>query len=84
MNELDAKGVIYGEDISKISVVGVGMRNHSGVAHRMFEALARNEINIEMISTSEIKVSVVIDTEQADKAMQVLHKEFELENLGNA
>jgi aspartate kinase len=56
----------------------VGMKSHSGVAYRMFEALAANSINIEMISTSEIKISVVIRSKQADKAVQVLHKAFGL------
>jgi len=83
MNELvanvDAAGVIYDEDIAKISVVGVGMRSHTGVAHRMFSALAENGINIAMISTSEIKISVVIEEAQADQALQVLHEAFELE-----
>ncbi|MEM7396278.1 MAG: aspartate kinase, partial [Verrucomicrobiota bacterium] len=81
---LGAKGVNVDEDIAKLSIVGVGMRNHSGVAHRLFDALARNEINIQMISTSEIKVSVLIKTDQADKAMEVLHEEFKLEELGTS
>lgn len=66
------------EDIAKISIVGVGMKSHSGVAYRMFEALAKANINISMIATSEIKISVVIKKDQADKATQVLHKAFEL------
>lgn len=67
------------EDIAKISIVGVGMRSHSGVAFRMFDALARAKINIGMIATSEIKISVVIRKAHADKAVQTLHKVFELE-----
>jgi len=67
------------EDIAKISVVGVGMRSHSGVAFRMFDAMAKAKINISMIATSEIKISVVIKKEHADKAVQTLHKAFELE-----
>lgn len=66
------------EDIAKVSIVGVGMKTHSGVAYRMFEALAKAKINIGMIATSEIKISVVIKKDQADKATQVLHKAFEL------
>lgn len=66
------------KDIAKISVVGVGMRSHSGVAARMFEALARNKINIEMISTSEIKISCVVRKAQADKAVWAIHRTFRL------
>lgn len=66
------------EDIAKISIVGVGMRSHSGVAYRMFDALAKAKINISMIATSEIKISVVIKKEHADKAVQTLHKVFDL------
>lgn len=67
------------EDIAKISIVGVGMRSHSGVAYRMFDALAKAKINISMIATSEIKISVVIKKAHADKAVQTLHKVFELQ-----
>lgn len=66
------------EEIAKVSIVGVGMKSHSGVAYRMFEALAKANINISMIATSEIKISVVIKKDQADKATQVLHKVFGL------
>lgn len=66
------------EDIAKVSIVGVGMKSHSGVAYRMFEALAKANINISMIATSEIKISVVIKKDQADQATQVLHKVFGL------
>lgn len=76
--DLGAKAIVVDEDIAKVSIVGVGMRSHSGVAARMFEALARQKINIEMIATSEIKISVVIRKGEADKAVQVLHKAFEL------
>lgn len=65
-------------NLSKISVVGVGMRSHAGVAAAMFEIMAKNKINIEMISTSEIKISCVVNREQADKAVQVLHQAFNL------
>jgi len=77
--ELDAKDVKGDNKIAKVSVVGVGMRSHSGVANTMFKALADNDINIQMISTSEIKVSVIIDESQLDKAVQSLHDVFELE-----
>lgn len=66
------------EDIAKVSIVGVGMRSHTGVAYAMFDALAKSDINIEMISTSEIKVSVVIRKDKADEAVRVLHEAFEL------
>mgnify|MGYP000910466208 CR=1 FL=1 len=66
------------EDIAKISIVGVGMKSHSGVAYRMFESLAKANINISMIATSEIKISVVIKKDQADQATRVLHQAFGL------
>ncbi|MBN1282525.1 MAG: aspartate kinase [Proteobacteria bacterium] len=65
-------------DIAKVSVVGLGMRSHAGVAHRMFEALAAEGIAIEMIGTSEIKVSIVVDIREAERAVRVLHKAFGL------
>jgi aspartate kinase len=77
-SDLGAKAILVDEDIAKVSIVGVGMRSHSGVAARMFDALARQRINIEMIATSEIKISVVIRKNEADKAVQALHKAFEL------
>jgi len=77
--EIGVRGTTFDEDIAKVSIVGVGMRSHSGVAFRMFDALAANNINIAMISTSEIKISVVIKKDSADRAMQVLHDAFELE-----
>jgi aspartate kinase len=78
---IGASGATYDVDIAKISIVGVGMRSHSGVAHRMFEALSINKINVEMISTSEIKLSVVIRSAYADQAVQVLHAAFELDKI---
>ena len=79
MDEVGATGITVDEDLAKVSVVGVGMRGHSGVACRMFTALADADINIDMIATSEIKISVGIKQDQADRAMQVLHDVFELE-----
>jgi aspartate kinase len=67
------------EDIAKISIVGVGMRSHSGVAARMFSALAKEGINIMMISTSEIKISCVIEAKYTELAVRVLHEAFEME-----
>jgi len=74
-----AKEVQSDENISKISIVGLGMRSHAGVATRMFTALAKNSINIQMISTSEIKISVVIDEKYTELAVRVLHEEFGLQ-----
>jgi aspartate kinase len=73
---VNAKGVKVDTDMAKISIVGVGMRTHAGVAAKMFEALAREGINIEMISTSEIKISVVIDAKYTELAVRVLHETF--------
>ena len=78
-NEIGARSVEVTEKIAKVSLVGVGMRSHSGVASRMFQTLAREKMNIMMISTSEIKISCVLDEENLDKAVQALHKEFGLE-----
>lgn len=66
-------------EIAKLSVVGVGMRSHSGVAATLFQTLAKHEINIQMISTSEIKISVVLDVHRADEAARVVHAAFELD-----
>jgi aspartate kinase len=76
--ELGSKGVTLREDIAKVSVVGVGMRTHSGVAAKMFETLAKHGINIMMISTSEIKVSCVIEAKYTELAVRVLHDAFGL------
>ena len=69
----------YHGDLAKVSVVGVGMRVHTGVAQRMFKALADAAINIQNITTSEIKISCIIDKEQGPKALQIVHNAFELE-----
>jgi len=76
--DVQAKDVVTDENISKISVVGVGMRSHAGVATKMFQSLAKEGINIQMISTSEIKVSVVIDAKYTELAVRVLHDAFGL------
>ncbi len=68
----------YDENVAKVSIVGVGMKSHSGVAAKAFEALAKNNINIEMISTSEIKVSMIIDEKFGELAVRVLHEAFGL------
>jgi len=76
--ELGAEGVLLNEDIAKISIVGVGMRTHSGVAAQMFEVLANHGINIMAISTSEIKISCLIDSKYTELAVRVLHDIFKL------
>ena len=76
--ELGARETCGNRDIVKVSLVGVGMRSHAGIASRMFQALADAGVNISMISTSEIKISVVIDEPLLETCVQVLHKEFEL------
>ncbi|MBF0536719.1 MAG: aspartate kinase [Nitrospirae bacterium] len=78
-DSLGARGVVVNDDIAKVSIVGVGMRTHCGVAARMFKALSDNGINIMMISTSEIKLSCVIDGKYTELAVRELHKAFELE-----
>ncbi|MEA1082383.1 aspartate kinase [Marinobacter qingdaonensis] len=80
-NELGAREVSGDSKIAKVSIVGVGMRSHAGVATRMFEALSNEGINIQMISTSEIKISVVIDEKYLELAVRALHSEFELDKL---
>ncbi len=78
-DELGAREVVGDTNIAKVSIVGVGMRSHAGVASRMFEALAKETINIQMISTSEIKVSVVIEEKELELAVRALHTAFELD-----
>ena len=72
---------IYHDNLAKVSVVGVGMRTHTGVAQRMFKALADAKINIQNITTSEIKISCIIDKEDGNKALQIVHDAFELEKV---
>jgi len=79
MKEIGAEEVNAKEDIAKVSIVGVGMRSHSNVATQMFTALAREGINIIMISTSEIKISCVIDSKYTELAVRALHDAFELD-----
>jgi len=76
--EVKAGSVVTDEKIAKLSVVGVGMKSHSGVAHKLFSALAEKKINIDMISTSEIKISCIIDSKNANEAVRVVHKKFNL------
>lgn len=80
---IKADKVTYDEDIAKVSIIGVGMKSHPGVAARMFEVLAKNKINIEMISTSEISISCVIKKKKAEVAVRALHKAFGLDKKKN-
>ena len=75
---LGARELIGDDRIAKVSVVGVGMRSHAGVATRMFDALAEESINIQMISTSEIKISVVVAERYLELAVRAIHTAFDL------
>ncbi len=75
---LGAKGANLKEGISKVSIIGVGMRSHFGIAAKMFSSLAENGINIMMISTSEIKISCIIDIKRTEDAVKILHEAFEM------
>ena len=78
-NDVQYKDLIVNSEIAKVSLVGAGMRSQTGVASRAFKALSENDVNIQIICTSEIKITMVIDEALVDKAVQVLHEEFELE-----
>ena len=72
------KNLIVNKNVSKVSIVGVGMITTPGVTYRMFKALAKKNINIEVISTSEIKISVLINKKNLKKSVEILHQEFKL------
>ncbi len=78
VSELKGTDVVADTDIVKVSIVGAGMRTHAGIASKMFTALASEGINIMMISTSEIKISCVIEAKYTELAVRVLHDAFEL------
>ncbi|MBU4426253.1 MAG: ACT domain-containing protein, partial [Proteobacteria bacterium] len=78
--KIGAEKVIGDEGVAKVSIIGVGMRSHAGVAQKMFAALAKENINIMMISTSEIKVSCVIEEKYTELAVRVLHEAFGLDD----
>ena len=78
---IDAKGVTGDNKSAKVSIVGIGMRSHAGIAAKMFECLAKENVNIQMISTSEIKTSVVVDEKYMELAVRALHQAFELDKL---
>ena len=79
-NNLSYESLIVDSNIAKISIVGVGMRSNAGVASQMFDVLSKNNINIDVISTSEIKISVLINKDLTEKALNTLHEHFELGN----
>jgi aspartate kinase len=74
--DIGAQGIRFEDQVAKVSIVGLGMRTHAGVAAKMFSVLARERVNIQMISTSEIKVSVVVDSKYGELAMRALHDAF--------
>jgi aspartate kinase len=78
VREIGAKEIATEEGIAKLSIVGIGMRSHSGVAARLFEAMAGGSINIQMISTSEIKTAVIIDESKINEAAALAHEAFGL------
>ena len=77
--QVGAKGIEYDEDIVKVSIVGLGMRSHAGIAARMFDLLSRESINIQAISTSEIKISCLIASKYTELAVRALHDGFGLD-----
>ena len=77
--EVGAAGCGYDHDIGRVSVVGAGMKSNPGVAAKMFQVLAENEINIEMISTSAIRISCVVQESQVERAVELLHTAFDLD-----
>ena len=80
-DHIKAREIVGGDTIAKVSIVGVGMRSHAGIASTAFRALAEEGINIQMISTSEIKISLVVDEKYTELAVRVLHKVFGLEQV---
>ena len=82
--DIGARSVVGDRKIAKVSVVGVGMRSHAGIASKMFKVLANEGINIQMISTSEIKVSVVVDEKYLELGVRALHSAFGLDKDGTA
>jgi aspartate kinase len=78
-NEIKAREIVADDKIAKLSIVGIGMRSHCGIAEKMFKTLSDEKINIQMISTSEIKISCVIEENQAEKALNAVHNVFELD-----
>ena len=84
VGEIGAKRLNTSSGVAKLSVVGIGMRSHSGVAARMFECMGRAQINIQLVSTSEIKIAVIIEEKDAERAARLIHSEFRLVRLMSA
>ncbi len=82
-NKLGAKELVADSDVAKVAIVGVGMRSHAGVAAKMFAVLADAGINLEMISTSEIKVACIVKESDGQKAVKILHKTFGLGSINS-
>jgi aspartate kinase len=78
-SELEYDSILADDQVSKVSIVGAGMITHPGVAYKMFNALSSKNINIQVISTSEIKISVLVDEKNTKEAVQVIHQVFELD-----
>jgi aspartate kinase len=78
-NQIGAKKITFDDSVAKVSVVGAGMRSNPGVAAKMFQALANEKINIQLISTSEIKISCIINKNDAERAVRALHTSFGLD-----
>ena len=74
--KLGAKEILHSENLAKVSIIGVGIANKPGVAADMFEALYENNINMHMVTTSEIKISVLVDSNQSDLAVKKIHQKF--------
>ena len=77
--EINFRNILFDKNVSKVSIIGVGMVTTPGVTFRMFQSLAKKKINIQVISTSEIKISVLIESKNIKKALNVLHNEFKLD-----
>jgi aspartate kinase len=78
VDDVDASGFSFDENIGRVSLVGAGMKTHPGVAASMFEVLAKEDVNIEMISTSSIRISCVVQEGDVERAVRALHDAFEL------
>jgi aspartate kinase len=79
VKEIGGKGVTVDDQVAKVSIVGIGMRSHTGVAAKMFEVLAAANVNIQNISTSEIKISCIVGRDEAEEALRKIHTAFDLD-----
>ena len=76
LNKINAKEILHSENLSKVSIVGVGIANRPGVAADMFEALSENNINMHMVTTSEIKISILVNSSESELAVKAIHDKF--------